>query len=128
MLLEDSWIEKGYIEFVERSTERVEMIYTVQEEHLTPLRALNGGINGVLIETAASIGATLVVEEGYHAVGVTLNVNHVRSASLGERLRVISLPVKSGKSMHFWSGEIINEQGKTTCFGDLTMMKVKSEI
>ena len=128
MLLEDNWIEKGHIEFVERTAQRVEMIYTVCEEHLTPLRALNGGINGVLIETAASIGATLAVEEGYHAVGVTLNVNHVRKAVLGEKLRVISAPVKSGKSMHFWSGEIINEQGKTTCFGDLTMMKVRSDM
>jgi uncharacterized protein (TIGR00369 family) len=126
MHLATDWVERGILEIVEETPERVEMLFHVTEEHLTPYQALHGGINGVLIETVASVGATLRAQPGQHPVGLSLSVKHTKSATVGETLRAVAVAVHAGKRIQFWKGTITNEAGEITSFGDLTLAFVRN--
>jgi uncharacterized protein (TIGR00369 family) len=125
MHLAKKWIKKGILEIIEKTPDRIEVLFHVTEEHLTPNQVLHGGINGVIIETIASIGATLKAEPGWHPVGISLNVKHTQPAVLGETLRAVAIAVYAGNRIQFWKGTIVNEAGETTSFGDLTLAFVQ---
>ena len=59
--------------------------------HKQPYGLVHGGLNGVLIETACSLGANENVPENTFAVGIDLQVNHLRSVHDGS-LTVIATP------------------------------------
>lgn len=87
------------------SKERVELLLPLSEIHHQPFGYLHGGISGVLIETACSIGANQHLISSQAAVGVDLHVNHLNKAQNGQ-LRVTAQPVKIGRTIQFWTAEV----------------------
>lgn len=102
-------IEYLQIETMSISKEQVELLLPISDIHLQPFGFLHGGINGILIETACSIGANQHLSSPQYAVGVDLHVNHLNSAQNGQ-LRVIARPTKIGRSIQFWAAEIYLEK------------------
>lgn len=93
----------------------------VQEQHHQPLGLLHGGASAVLAETLGSIAANLCLDNLTHyAVGVELNVSHLRSVRSG---KVIGrcFPCRIGRTLQVWQTDIYNEEGKMICTGRLTV-------
>ncbi|WP_459254266.1 PaaI family thioesterase, partial [Enterococcus faecalis] len=60
------------------SAEKCQLTLAVKDVHKQPYGLVHGGLNGVLIETACSLGANENVPENTFAVGIDLQVNHLR--------------------------------------------------
>lgn len=88
-----------------------------------PAGLLHGGASGVLVETLGSVASILCLDDidKQTAVGVSLHVNHLKSATEGEVLGVCS-PIKIGRRMHLWHVEIFNEAEEMISVGQLSTM------
>ena len=80
-LLEDLGIHQDLV-----TKDRVELSMPVQAKHLQPYGIVHGGINTVLAETAASLGANANVAPGRIAVGVNVTTQHIRAIRKGRFL------------------------------------------
>ncbi|MBO0431227.1 PaaI family thioesterase [Enterococcus sp. DIV0660C] len=113
-------LEHLQIKTLELSPEKVVLALDIHAIHLQPYGYLHGGINGVLIETACSLGANQHLEEPHFAVGVDLQVNHLNKAQTGT-LTVIAAPDKVGRSLQVWQAEIFLDQQIKTAVGRCTL-------
>ncbi|ALS36575.1 uncharacterized protein (TIGR00369 family) [Enterococcus rotai] len=111
------------IETTEKSKEKVVLTMKIADFHKQPYGILHGGMNGILIETACSLGANeQFSEENAYAVGVDLQVNHLKSVAEGV-LTVIAQPNHTGGSLQVWEGKIFNETGNLISVGRCTLLK-----
>lgn len=87
-----------------------------------PMGILHGGASVVLAETIGSICSYLCINEPdkYHAVGLEINANHIRSVSEGW-VYGRSSAIHVGRSTHIWEIRITNEEGKLVCISRLTV-------
>ncbi|MEZ4799270.1 MAG: hotdog fold thioesterase [Flavobacteriales bacterium] len=110
--MEITVIKEGYIEA------------TMPVDHRThqPYGLLHGGASAALAETLGSFGSHILVEkEGGLAVGVELNINHLKSKRHG----VVTGKAKilhQGRSSHVWNIEIVDEEGILLAVSRLTVM------
>lgn len=80
----------------------------------------HGGANGVLVESLASMAANAHARTyGKVAVGVDLNVTHIRSVSTG-RVSGVATAIKLGRSAAMYDVELTNDEGQPTARGRLT--------
>lgn len=105
-----------------KSPEKVILSMTIADCHKQPYGLMHGGINGVLIETACSLGANehLKGKETY-AIGVDLQVNHLKSVCSGQ-LTVFATPDHVGGTIQVWKAAIYDEEERLISVGRCTMM------
>lgn len=108
------------IEFLEVGDDFLRARVPVDGRTRQPYGILHGGVSVVLAETLGSCGAAMSLPEGYRAVGLDINANHIRSASDGW-VTGTARPVHVGRTTHVWQIELHNEQGKLTCVSRITM-------
>lgn len=108
------------MEFLEVGDDFVRGRVPVDHRTKQPAGILHGGVSVVLAETLGSIGAAYSCPEGYHAVGLDINANHIRSASSGW-VTGTARPVHIGRSTHVWQIEMTDDAGKLTCVSRITM-------
>ncbi|MBO0462184.1 MULTISPECIES: PaaI family thioesterase [unclassified Enterococcus] len=109
------------IETLSVTPEEVQLALTIADTHHQPFGYLHGGISGVLIETACSIGANQHLSAPHFAVGVDLHVQHLNKASSGT-LRVVAHPEKIGKNLHFWRATVYLDNDLKIAIGQCTLM------
>lgn len=114
------------IELVETGPERVTATMPVTAKHHQPFGVLHGGVSVVLAESAASVGAYLAAPEGYTAVGMEVNANHVRSVRKG-RLVAVATPLHTGRTSHVWDVKIHHEGDKLVCVSRCTMAIIQQD-
>lgn len=112
------------IEITEMSGDRVIATMPVTEKHHQPFGVLHGGVSVVLAESVASIGAYLAAPDGYVAMGIEINANHIRAVRDGT-LTATATPVHRGRSTHVWQVEIKSENDKLICVSRCTLAIVK---
>ena len=96
---------------VEASGERVVLEMPVESRVLQPFGLLHGGASAVLAESAASLGAYLSVEQdGAHAVGIELNISHLKGKRDGV-VRAVGTPVRKGRTLQVWAVDLSDEVG-----------------
>ncbi|MFK3982380.1 PaaI family thioesterase [Micromonospora sp. NPDC050397] len=89
----------------------------VDERHHTPWGVVHGGVWATAIESAASLGASAVVQErGQFAVGVDNLTDFLRPVRAGT-LVVIARPAQIGRSLQLWEVEINDAEGRTVARG-----------
>ena len=76
--------------------------FVVKESMLQPFGLLHGGVTASIGEGVASIMANVIAGPENYAVGQSLNVNHVRSARLGDRVEISIDEVHLGRTSHVW--------------------------
>jgi 1,4-dihydroxy-2-naphthoyl-CoA hydrolase len=90
------------------------------EGNTQPMGLLHGGANALLVETVGSMGAWAVARDrGMLAVGVDLNVTHLRSATTGY-VYATGVPLRTGQTTSVWHVSIADEQHRTTAVGRIT--------
>jgi len=97
-------IEEGY----------VEGSMPVDERTIQPFGILHGGASVALAETLGSIGSNILAPEGFVAVGLEINANHVRSVRGGDVICKAQL-VHRGKQTHVWDIRLFDENGQMNC-------------
>ena len=108
------------IEFTEVGDDWLRARVPVDERTRQPYGLLHGGVSVVLAESLGSLGAFYAAPEGWGAVGLDINANHLKSARSGW-VTGTARPVHIGKSTQVWAIEMVNDDGELTCVSRLTM-------
>ena len=113
------------IQIKQTSPEQVELSLIVRDIHKQPFGIMHGGMNGVLIETACSLGANQNVTPDEYCVGVDLQVNHLRAVTSGE-LTIRAIPDKVGRTIQVWQATVYQKEQKIAV-GRCTLMTQKAQ-
>ena len=90
-----------------------------------PYGIVHGGANCVLAETLGSISANMVCDpEKFHAVGLTINTNHVKAVRNG-KIKGIAKAIHLGSSTHIWEIKTYNDSNVLSSTTTLTMAIIK---
>ena len=92
----------------------------ISELALQPFGFIHGGINVVLAETAASIGATYKLADDKIAFGMEVNCNHVAAKRSG-KLLATALRKHKGKTSEVWTIDITDEDDTLIALARMTM-------
>ncbi|MEY4883123.1 MAG: hypothetical protein RIS34_977 [Pseudomonadota bacterium] len=85
-----------------------------------PYGLLHGGVSVVLAETLGSCGGMYASPEGYRAVGLDINANHLKGATSGW-VTGITRPIHIGRTTSVWQIDMTNDAGELTCVSRITM-------
>jgi 1,4-dihydroxy-2-naphthoyl-CoA hydrolase len=116
----DTAVERLGIEFLEVGDDFIKARVPVDSRTKQPYGLLHGGVSVVLAETLGSCGAASCVPEGFRAVGLDINANHLRGATEGW-VTGITRPVHIGRTTQVWQIDLTNEAGELTCVSRITM-------
>lgn len=104
--------------------ERVEGHLDASAEHHTPWGVVHGGVFCTAIESAASIGASLAVQDrGQFAVGLDNVTDFVRAHRAG-RLDFVAVPVHQGRTGQLWTVDITRADGALVASGRVRLQNV----
>jgi 1,4-dihydroxy-2-naphthoyl-CoA hydrolase len=116
----DTAVERLGIEFLEVGDDFIKARVPVDGRTKQPYGLLHGGVSVVLAETLGSCGAASCVPEGYRAVGLDINANHLRGATSGW-VTGVTRPVHIGRTTQVWQIDLVNDAGEPTCVSRITM-------
>ena len=108
------------IEFIEVGDDFLRARVPVGAHTRQPYGLLHGGVSVVLAETLGSCGAVYACPEGWRAVGLDINANHLRAATSGW-VTGTARPVHIGRTTQVWQIDMHNDAGELTCVSRLTM-------
>ena len=113
------------IQIKQTTPEQVELTLVVRDIHKQPFGIMHGGMNGVLIETACSLGANQNVKSNEYCVGVDLQVNHLQAVTSGE-LTIRAIPNKVGRTIQVWQATVYQKEQKIAV-GRCTLMTQRAQ-
>jgi 1,4-dihydroxy-2-naphthoyl-CoA hydrolase len=108
------------MEFLEVGDDFIRGRIPVDARTRQPYGLLHGGVSVVLAETLGSCGAAYSCPDGYRAVGLDINANHLKGATEGW-VTGIARPVHIGRTTQVWQIDMRNDAGDLTCVSRLTM-------
>ena len=108
------------MEFLEVGDDFIRARVPVDTRTRQPYGLLHGGVSVVLAETLGSCGAAYATPEGYRAVGLDINANHIKGVTSGW-VTGITRAVHMGRTTHVWQIDMHNDAGELTCVSRITM-------
>jgi 1,4-dihydroxy-2-naphthoyl-CoA hydrolase len=119
--VENTIAEALGIRTLEFTADRVVMDMDVGPRVRQPMGLLHGGASAVLAESAASMGAYLSCDSSKeYAVGIDLNISHLRAKSAG-LIRATASPIRKGRSVQVWGIDIADENEKLVAVARCTI-------
>lgn len=93
--------------------------------HHTPWGMVHGGVYATIVETVASVGASLaVLDRGQFAVGVHNSTDFLRPIREG-RIEVVAAPLLQGRVQQLWEVTITrSSDGRAVALGRLRLQNV----
>jgi 1,4-dihydroxy-2-naphthoyl-CoA hydrolase len=118
-----TWSKVMGVQIVKASAGEVIAEIEVGPQHLQSFGLVHGGVHAGLIETVASMGATISARARGQAppVGLENHTSFVRATSAG-RLRATAKPVTSGRSTQLWEATIVDEKNQVLATGRVRVM------
>ena len=120
----DTLVKHLDIEFTEIGHGYLKASMPVDKRTHQPMGLLHGGASVALAETLGSTGANLACDDGFAAVGQSINANHIRSVKKGH-VHATARAVHIGRTSQVWSIEIVDDAAKLICTSRLTMAVIK---
>ncbi len=108
------------IEFLEVGEDFISARVPVDERTRQPYGLLHGGVSVVLAETLGSCGAACASPDGWLAVGLDINANHLRGTTSGW-VTGTARAVHIGRTTQVWQIDLRNEANELTCVSRLTV-------
>lgn len=103
--------------FVEVSGQRVVATVEVDpERHIQPAGIVHGGVYTTVVETVASVGATVWLDGNGHAVGVSNHTDFLRAIERGT-LRFEAVPLQQGRTLQLWQVDVTDGEGRRIAHG-----------
>jgi 1,4-dihydroxy-2-naphthoyl-CoA hydrolase len=115
------------IQFTELGKDFLTACMPIDKRTLQPMGILHGGASAALAETVGSAAANYCLDQNlYVAVGLDLNINHIRPAKSG-LIKAVARPFHLGKTTQVWEIHLMNEEGKLIAISRLTMAVISKE-
>jgi uncharacterized protein (TIGR00369 family) len=108
------------IEFLEVGEDFIRARVPVDKRTQQPYGLLHGGVSVVLAETLGTCGAVCASPEGYRAVGLDINANHIKGTASGW-VTGTARPVHIGRTTQVWQIDMHNDAGELTCVSRITL-------
>jgi uncharacterized protein (TIGR00369 family) len=108
------------IEFLEVGDDFLTARVPVDDRTRQPYGLLHGGVSVVLAETLGPCGAACAGPEGWMAVGLDINANHLRGVTSGW-VTGTAKPVHIGRTTQVWQIDLRNDANVLTCVSRITM-------
>jgi 1,4-dihydroxy-2-naphthoyl-CoA hydrolase len=115
------------IEFTERGDNYLMARMPIDQRTRQPVGILHGGASVTLAETLGSVAAWLCLDDGWNAVGLDINANHVRAVRDGW-VYGTARPTHIGRTTQIWQIDIVNDDGKLVCTSRLTIAVVPARL
>ena len=113
--------------FTEIGKDYLKASMPIDKRTLQPMGILHGGASAALAETVGSAAANYCLDQSlYLAVGLDLNINHIRSVKSG-LIKAVAKPFHLGKTTQVWEIRLENEEGKLIAISRLTMAVISKE-
>jgi uncharacterized protein (TIGR00369 family) len=116
----DTAVARLGIEFLEVGDDFIRGRVPVDARTRQPYGVLHGGVSVVLAETLGSCGAVYACPEGWRALGLDINANHMRGVSEGW-VTGTARPLHIGRTTQVWQIDLRDDDGRLTCVSRLTM-------
>src|SRR3954452_9532700 len=112
-------------EVAEASGSRVTGVVDIGPDQHTPWGVVHGGVYWMVIESAASVGAsTAVLDRGQFSVGVNNKSDFLQSTVSG-RLDVLAEPLQQGRTQQLWQVTLTRaDDGKLVARGQVRLQNV----
>jgi len=117
--LEGTLIRRLGIEILEAGPDRVVARMPVAG-NVQPFGLLHGGATAALCETVGSVGASLAAAPDRTAVGIELNINHLRAVTDGSVIATGTV-LRAGRSIAVWDVRVHDDGGGLVAAGRLTL-------
>jgi 1,4-dihydroxy-2-naphthoyl-CoA hydrolase len=109
------------VHFTEVGDDYLEATMPVDARTKQPYGILHGGASAALAESLGSVASNMVLPEGWEALGIELNANHLKAVSTGIVTgRVTAIHV--GRTLHVWEIRITDSNSSLTCVSRLTVL------
>ena len=122
----DTAVDHLGMEFLEVGNDFIRARVPVDKRTRQPFGLLHGGVSVVLAEALGSCGAHYACPEGFRAVGLDINANHLKGATSGW-VTGITRPVHMGRSTQVWHIDLHNDAGELTCVSRITMAVLQNK-
>lgn len=113
------------VTYEELTPERVVALLPVGPAVHQPFGFLHGGASVAVAESVASIGASLAAPDGFVAMGLEINANHLRPMREGT-LRAVGTPLHRGRTTQVWEVRLSDDAGRLVCVSRCTLAMVKA--
>ncbi|MFA9290612.1 MAG: PaaI family thioesterase [Solirubrobacteraceae bacterium] len=101
--------------------------FIVKKELSQPMGLINGGASAGVMETVGSALTSLFVNFSVeYNLGLSLNVSHIKSAKIGEKLTAYAKIIHKGRKTHIIKIDIKNIENKLISTGTLTNMIISN--
>jgi len=108
------------IQFTRIEDQALIAVMPVSQTIKQPIGIVHGGANVVLAETVASTAANLVLDiEKYYAVGLEININHLRAVREGH-IVAKTWPLHLGRSTSVWQIELRDDSERLSAVSRMT--------
>ena len=118
-----AFVEYLGVNFLEVSGDTVVATWEVRPELHQPHGILHGGVHCSVVETLASIGASVWLGDKGRVVGVNNNTDFYRAVTEGT-LTSTARPLHQGRSQQVWVVETVDEDGKLTARGQVRLQNL----
>lgn len=124
----NAFLNKGFgealgLEFTELTADRVRAQWKVTPALYQPWGIMHGGVHCAVIESVASIAASLWLGDKGHVVGVNNNTDFLRASREGT-LYAEANPVHRGRNQQLWAVTVTDEQDRLVARGQVRLQNI----
>jgi 1,4-dihydroxy-2-naphthoyl-CoA hydrolase len=124
----EGWLEAMGVTITRATQDEVRAELTVGPAHLQSYGIVHGGVHCGLIESLASIGASLyAIPRGQSVVGLENNTSFVRAVRAGARLHAVSTPITRGRKTQVWEARVLDEDERIVATGRVRLLCLESD-
>jgi uncharacterized protein (TIGR00369 family) len=124
----EGWLEAMGVTITRATQDEVRAELTVGPAHLQSYGIVHGGVHCGLIESLASIGASLyAIPRGQSVVGLENNTSFVRAVRAGARLHAVSTPITRGRKTQVWEARVLDENERIVATGRVRLLCLESD-
>ena len=118
----DGWCRAMDVRIVHLAADEVVAELTVGPQHLQPHGIVHGGLYTGVIETVASMGASMdAMSRGQVAVGLENHTSFLRAVHEG-KLTARALPLVRGRRTQVWEASVTTSDGKVAARGTVRVL------
>lgn len=118
------WSGAMSLVFTTATGDEVACEFEITETHLQPWGLVHGGVHCGVIETIASIGATIHVRpHGQEAVGLENHTSFIRGTRSG-KLFAVAKPLSRGRTNQVWEAWIRDAKDRLVARGTVRLQNV----
>jgi uncharacterized protein (TIGR00369 family) len=123
--VEGSWAAVMGVRFVRASAEEVVAELDVGPHHLQAYGLVHGGVYSGLIETAASLGASIAARAHRRSVVGLENHTSFLHATRSGTLRAVAVPVHRGRTTQLWQASVNDADGRVVASGRVRLLSLE---